>query len=491
MSNSNAKSKRRVKNNNQTTTAASPRTTSNPGKRKIRARKVGNLSETDSENGRGGGVEDIEDMLMFKEEEIDDIRASLLDWYDQNRRDLPWRRLADDNQGKEEDGGGGRRAYAVWVSEVMLQQTRVATVIDYFDRWMKKWPSINHLSLASLEEVNEVWAGLGYYRRARYLLEGAKKITDEGCKFPRTVSALRKVPGIGNYTAGAIASIAFNEAVPVVDGNVVRVLARLKAISANPKDSVTVKKFWKLAEQLVDPCRPGDFNQAIMEFGAIICTPTGPNCSNCPVSGQCHALSMSHRSSSLLVTDFPQKVIKAKKRNEFSAVCVLEISKSLDMLGAPCSNSWYLLVKRPEEGLLAGLWEFPSVLLEQDFDTATRRGKIDHFLNKSFNLDARKTRNVIMREDVGEYIHIFSHIRLKMYVELLILHVKDGTDLLSRKMDDGTVVWKCVDSKELSNMGLTSGIRKVYTMVQRFKQNISTLNFVPQKSAKKHRVILK
>ncbi|KNA15855.1 hypothetical protein SOVF_094390 [Spinacia oleracea] len=416
--------------------------------------------------GESGGIEDIEDLLKFNEEEIAEIRGSLLEWYDKNKRDLPWRRLKDD------DDGGERKAYGVWVSEVMLQQTRVATVIDYFNRWMLKWPSLYHLSLASLEEVNEMWAGLGYYRRARYLLEGAKKVIEEGGSFPRTVSSLRKVPGIGDYTSGAIASIAFNEAVPVVDGNVVRVLARLKAIYANPKDSVTVKKFWSLAGQLVDPYRPGEFNQALMELGATLCTPTSPSCSECPVSVQCQALTLSRQGG--LVTDYPLKVVKAKQRNEFSAVCFLEISESQNLVEDTQKTRRYLLVKRPNEGLLAGLWEFPSVLLGQESEITIRRKEIDKFLKASFNLDAKKTFKVISREEVGEYVHIFSHIRLKMYVEYLIIHLKGGSKLLQSAPDEGSMIWKCADSKELSSMGLTSGVKKVYTMVQQFKENSLT-----------------
>ncbi|KAA8543606.1 hypothetical protein F0562_021648 [Nyssa sinensis] len=393
------------------------------------------------------------------------------EWYDQNQRDLPWRRINNSDEENDDDDkdGSERRAYAVWVSEVMLQQTRVQTVIAYFNRWMQKWPTIHHLARASLEEVNEMWAGLGYYRRGRYLLEGAKLIVEEGGGFPKTVHTLRKVRGIGDYTAGAIASIAFKEAVPVVDGNVVRVIARLKAISANPKDSATIKNFWKLAGQLVDPCRPGDFNQALMELGATICTPLSPTCSACPVSGQCHALSVS-RHSSVLVTDYPLKVVKAKQRHDYSAVSVVEILQDNDVIAEPQSDGIFLLVKRPDEGLLGGLWEFPSVLLGGEADLATRREAIDRFLNKSFDLDLKKSCSVVLRADVGDYVHVFTHIRLKMYVELLVLRLKGGMNALHGKLNSKTMTWKSVDSEALSNMGLTSGVRKVHTMIQKFKQ---------------------
>ncbi|XP_010251435.1 PREDICTED: adenine DNA glycosylase [Nelumbo nucifera] len=409
---------------------------------------------------------DIED---FSREETLKMRSSLLQWYYENQRVLPWRKNQDDEDNNAQ-GVSDTRAYAVWVSEVMLQQTRVASVIDYYNRWMEKWPTVYHLAQASQEEVNEMWAGLGYYRRARYLLEGAKLIVERG-EFPKTVSALREIPGIGDYTAGAIASIAFKETVPVVDGNVVRVIARLKAISANPKEGKTIKSFWKLAGQLVDPLRPGDFNQALMELGATICNPSSPSCSTCPISEQCHALSVSRNCQSIQVTDYPTKIVKAEKRCDFAAVCVVEISEGPDIQEGDHKSKGFLLVKRPEEGLLAGLWEFPSVLLGGEVNLITRRKVMDQYLKKSFNLDAKRNCSIALREVVGEYVHIFSHIQLRMYVELMVLHLKGGENIIFPKMDKETVTWKLVDGKSIQSMGLTSGVRKVYNMIQKFKKS--------------------
>ncbi|TKY64030.1 A/G-specific adenine DNA glycosylase [Spatholobus suberectus] len=418
-------------------------------------------------------VEDIEDTLSFSKDEIHKLRVALLDWYDLNRRDLPWRTT------KEEEVE--RRAYGVWVSEVMLQQTRVQTVIAYYNRWMQKWPTIHLLAQASLEEVNEMWAGLGYYRRARFLLEGAKKIVAEGGKIPKVASMLRKIPGIGDYTSGAIASIAFKEVVPVVDGNVVRVIARLRAVSANPKDSATVKRFWKLAAQLVDPVCPGDFNQALMELGATVCTPLNPSCSSCPASEFCHALSMAKRDSTAAVTDYPVKGVKVKQRCDFSAVCVVELVGAETLLDKNQSGSKFILVKRPEEGLLAGLWEFPSAPLDGETVPLARREAMDHFLKRNLKIDIRKTCNIVLREDIGEFVHIFSHIRLKLYVELLVLQLKGGVDDLFKSQDNKTTTWKCVYSNALSSMGLTTSVRKVYNMVQNFKQKSLPSNHVPTK----------
>lgn len=186
----------------------------------------------------------------------------------------------------------------------------------------------------------------------------------------------------------------------------------------------------KLSGQLVDPSRPGDFNQALMEFGATLCTPLSPSCSACPVSAHCHALSLATKQRSAQVTDYPIKVVKSKQRHDFAAVTVVEILEGQDAIEELQPDGRFLLVKRPEEGLLAGLWEFPSVLVEVEADLATRRHSIDQFLKKSFMLDLKKSCSVVLREDIGEYVHVFSHIRLKMFVELLVIRLK-GLVLLS------------------------------------------------------------
>ncbi|KAJ1265230.1 hypothetical protein BS78_08G063200 [Paspalum vaginatum] len=389
------------------------------------------------------------------------LRSQLLRWYDAHQRDLPWRRAS---------GGEEERAYAVWVSEVMLQQTRVPVVVGYYERWMARWPTVRSLAAATQEEVNEMWAGLGYYRRARFLLEGAKQIVEKG-EFPRTTSTLREVRGIGDYTAGAIASIAFNKAVPVVDGNVVRVISRLYAIADNPKESTTVKRFWELANQLVDPLRPGDFNQAMMELGATLCSKTKPGCSECPVSRHCQALVLSQENPSVHVTDFPLVVPKAKPRSDFAAVCVVQIAQGLEeeVTNANGNGHLFLLIKRPEEGLLAGLWEFPLVLVDEGkTDLLNRRKAMDKYLTKLLSIGMGCKSNVILREDVGVHIHIFSHIRLTMYVELMIINLKDGVDRLC-KMDNDSTKLKFVNESSVESMGLTSGIRKVYNMVKAFE----------------------
>lgn len=195
-------------------------------------------------------------------EEIDAFRASLLAWFDTNRRALPWRGDSAPFQGKTSAPVTAVPAYHTWVSEIMLQQTRVQTALDYFRRWLVAFPTVQHVASASLEEVNAVWAGLGYYRRAKMLKQGCEQVVaqHEG-KLPLTKAELLEVPGIGPYTAGAIASIAGGEAVPAVDGNVIRVMSRVTAVAQDAANTKALKLYWYLAGQLVPNDRPGDFNQ--------------------------------------------------------------------------------------------------------------------------------------------------------------------------------------------------------------------------------------
>jgi A/G-specific adenine glycosylase len=261
------------------------------------------------------------------------IAAAVVAHYARARRDLPWRRTRD--------------PYAIWVSEVMLQQTRVQTVIPYWERWMAKFPTVRALADAPLDDVLAAWAGLGYYSRARNLHKGAQAVRERG--LPSKASELRDVPGIGPYTAGAIASIAFGEKAPLVDGNVARVLARVFAITDDIKSTAGGKALWLRAGQLMDALpaahAPGALNQGLMELGATLCSPTGPRCLVCPLAKHCRA-AIEGRQDELPV------VAKRKSLDELPV-----LSRAALWLQA---GDKIVLARRRAEGLFGGLWELPQ-----------------------------------------------------------------------------------------------------------------------------------
>ncbi len=257
------------------------------------------------------------------------IQQALLRWLRANARDLPWRRTND--------------PYAVWVSEIMLQQTQVATVINYFNRFMKRFPTAEKLARAKQDTVLKLWEGLGYYSRGRNLHKAAKIIVkDYGGQLPDTVEELQKIPGIGRYTAGAIASIAFNKPAPILDGNVIRVLCRVFRIKDNPKDTATKKQLWELAEQLVHTKQPGDFSEAMMELGATVCTPQKPLCQSCPLQKSCAAFKHSE-----------QETLPLKQKKALLPHYTI-------VVGVVFKNGKVLIDKRRQNALLGGLWEFPG-----------------------------------------------------------------------------------------------------------------------------------
>ncbi len=256
------------------------------------------------------------------------LRRALLDWYRVNRRKLPWRTTRD--------------PYAIWISEAMLQQTRVETAIPYYERFLERFPDVRALATAELDDVLAVWAGLGYYSRARNLRAAAQRVVGEfNGELPGDVGSLRSLPGIGRYTAGAIASIAFDRPEPVVDGNVARVLSRLRGIRDDVKKPATIRRLWQEAADLARGPHPGDLNQALMELGATVCTPRAPRCPACPVARHCEA----HRDGD--AEALPVQSRPAPPRPvEAVAALVLRRGKALAV--------------RRSAGLLAGLWELPG-----------------------------------------------------------------------------------------------------------------------------------
>lgn len=259
-----------------------------------------------------------------------DFQTDLLAWYDRHAADLPWRSTRD--------------GYHIWLSEVMLQQTQVETVKPYYARFLAAFPTVHDLAAAPLADVLKLWEGLGYYSRARNLHQTAQTVArDYGGQFPHTADELQTLPGIGRYTAGAIASIAFGQRVPVLDGNVIRVFARLTDLNADVTQPSTKDRLWALAEAWLPPERAGDYNQALMELGRVICRPRNPICRECPVQQYCQAFANGTQN---------QRPVKAKKAP----------TPHYDVTAGMIWNErgQLLIAQRPPEGLLGGLWEFPG-----------------------------------------------------------------------------------------------------------------------------------
>jgi A/G-specific adenine glycosylase len=304
------------------------------GDAKVGGDVVGGDSEGGDSHVAGGDVGDSDSDDAGAREQAT-IAGAIVAHYRRHRRDLPWRRTRD--------------PYAVWVSEIMLQQTRVATVIPYWQRWMQRFPTVRALADAPLDDVLAAWSGLGYYRRARHLHAGAQWVAERGGALPSRAAELRAVPGVGAYTAGAVASIAFGVAAPLVDGNVARVLARVFAVDDDVKSTAGQKTIWRLAGELMAArpaeAEPGELNQGLMELGATVCTPTSPACLTCPVAIHCRARAAGRQD------ELPR--LPARPR-EADLPLLATVALWVEDRGR------ILLAQRPATGLFAGLWELPQ-----------------------------------------------------------------------------------------------------------------------------------
>jgi A/G-specific adenine glycosylase len=272
---------------------------------------------------------------FFSTSQKQTLRRKLLGWYARHARKLPWRESRD--------------PYRVWISEIMLQQTQVATVRDYFARFVKALPTVHHLAAADEQDVLRLWEGLGYYRRARQLHAAAQKVVAErGGEFPRTVDELRELPGIGRYTAGAIASIAFDQRAPILEANTVRLLSRLIAYRDDPLATAGQRVLWQVAEEILPQRRSAEFNQALMELGSLFCTPSEPKCDECPLSMLCGAR--------LVGAQHEIPIPKARKTyTDLREVAVI-VRKQGCVLMRQCG---------PKERW-AGLWDFPRFAIEAE-----------------------------------------------------------------------------------------------------------------------------
>jgi A/G-specific adenine glycosylase len=304
------------------------------------------------------------------------LAKRLLAWYEDHRRDLPWRRTRD--------------PYRIWVAEVMLQQTRVETAIPYYHRFLECFPTVEHLARASLDEVLKVWEGLGYYARARNLHAAAQiVVASHGGELPHTWEELLALPGIGPYTAGAILSVAFGQEVPALDGNARRVLCRLFNVDQDPRRPAAQRRLWTLAHELLPPSQAGAFNQALMDLGTLICTPRNPSCGTCPLTDLCQARQLKRQG------ELP---VRAPRR----AIPHRDVTA-----GVIWKGDRLLIAQRLPQGLLGGLWEFPGGKQEAG-------ESLPHCLQREIREELG------IEIEVGELFltlqHAYSHFRITLHV---------------------------------------------------------------------------
>ena len=323
----------------------------------------------------------------WDEEKIKTFQETFLTWYHKEKRNLPWRATND--------------PYAIWISEIMLQQTRVETVIGYFYRFMEQFPTIQDLAAAEEQKLLKVWEGLGYYSRARNLKAAAQQIVAEfDGEMPQSIEEIRSLKGIGPYTAGAIGSIAFGLPEPAIDGNVMRGVSRLFCIEADIAKASSRRPFDEAMRTIISPDEPGEFNQALMDLGSRICTPTTPKCEECPISQYCLAYAENRQ------TDFPVKSKKAKPKDVYYIAGAIEDQGS------------FLLVQRPETGLLASMWHFPLVeVTKEQYEALQRTWAKEEQLQLDLiaeddALEIFPDLPVVwQKRHFGEITHIFSHLK--------------------------------------------------------------------------------
>ena len=369
-------------------------------------------------------------IIMWEEEKIASFREKLLAWYDANKRDLPWRRTND--------------PYKIWISEIMLQQTRVDTVIPYYERFLDWFPTVADLAQAPEEKLLKAWEGLGYYSRVRNMQKAAQQIMENhGGVFPSSYEEISKLKGIGPYTAGAIASIAFGLAEPAVDGNVMRVLARLFEVDYDIGVPTNRKIFQAMMEILIDPTRPGDFNQALMDLGSDIESPVNPRPEESPVK----EFSAAYQHGTM--ARYP---IKAPKKKPVPVYLTAFIIKD--------SQGRYLLEKNEREGLLSGFWHFPLIEVDSLSENLGQLSLLDvqgHLVDNPDILSFEQDYDLVIDWQDRSYPivqHIFSH--RKWQVQLRYGLVKEGEQPASE-----STVW--LTPEEFSDYPFAKPQQKIWT----------------------------
>ena len=348
------------------------------------------------------------------------FRRRLLQWYEMNGRDLPWRKT--------------RNPYRIWISEIMLQQTQVSRVKEYYERFLAAFPDIEVLARSPLSKVLKMWEGLGYYSRARNLHQAAKIIANEDhAQFPQTISEFSSLPGVGPYTAAAVMSIAFNQPYPVIDGNVKRVLCRLLGVKQNLGEKRTEADLTHIATTLLPRRRAGAFNQALMELGALVCRPIGPKCTDCCLKSLCFAQTLPDP------TILP---LKARK----TPIPHYDVTA-----GVIWKGSRVLLAQRFPRGLLGGLWEFPGGKKE---GSETLEECLCREIKEELGIDVR------IIEPIASIKHAYSHFRITLHG----FHCKYGKGSV-RSIECAD--WKWVLPSEISSYALPRADRKLLEVWER------------------------
>jgi len=351
------------------------------------------------------------------------LRRRLLKWFDENQRDLPWRAC--------------KSAYRVWVSEIMLQQTQVATVVEFYKRFLTQFPDVKTLAAAEQEDVLKLWEGLGYYRRARQLHAAAQVIVNEhGGNFPSDLESVLALPGIGRYTAGAILSISQEQKLPILEGNTIRLFARLMAMKGNPRTTANQKALWEFSESLLPDRRCGDLNQALMELGSEICQPTSPKCERCPLQRLCPTFGQG------LQTEIP---VPAKKMN------YEDINEAVVIV---CRRAKYLVRLCGEGERWTGLWDFPRFKTQ----TQNKESTLEIELNKLTGLST-KLRNT--NETIKHAVT-----RFRITLDCFVADEICGSIKRTRQAE---MKWR--SSKELNQLPMSVTGRKIAKRLSKLQAN--------------------